>query len=191
MANTGVAAALQAALAAENAAIFGYGVAGAHLTGSSQAAAEQDWTGHNQARDTLAAMISARGAAPGAAQAYYQLPFRVHDAPSATRLAAYLEDGVTRAYLGLVAVSDQRLRRFGAMAMQEAAQRAASWRGSTLAFPGLNPLAGQDSRHASPAGTGQGGRADHRGPKYPLSRLSHNSAEGLVKSGIRYISPTM
>ena len=141
MATTGAVPALQAALAAENAAIFGYGVAGAHLTGSSQAAAEQDWTGHNQARDTLAAMISARGATPAPAQAFYQLPFRVRNASSAARLAAYLEDGVTRAYLGLVAVSDQRLRRFGAMAMQEAAQRAASWRGSTQAFPGLTPLA--------------------------------------------------
>ena len=130
--------ALQAALAAENAAIFGYGVAGAHLTGSSQAAAEQAWTGHNQARDGLAAMISARGAVPAAAQPFYRLPFRVHDASSATRLAAYLEDGVTRAYLGLVAVGDQRLRRFGAMATQDAAERAASWRGSTQAFPGLS-----------------------------------------------------
>jgi hypothetical protein len=129
--------ALQAALAAENAAIFGYGVAGAHLTGSSQATAGQDWTGHNQARDTLTAMIASRGAVPAAAQASYRLPFRVHDAASAMSLAAYLEDGVTRAYLGLVAVSDQRLRRFGAMAMQDAAQRAASWRGSTQAFPGL------------------------------------------------------
>ena len=139
MANTGAVAALQAALAAENAAIFGYGVAGAHLTGSSQAAAERDWTAHNQARDTLAAMISARGAAPAAAQASYQLPFRVHDASSATRLAAYLEDGVTRAYLGLVAVSDQQLRGFGALAMQGSAERAAFWRGSTQAFPGLDP----------------------------------------------------
>ena len=143
MASTGVVAALQAALAAENAAVYGYGVAGAHLTGSSQAAAERDWTAHNQARDTLAAMISARSAVPAAAQAYYQLPFRVHDTASAVRLAAYLEDGVTRAYLGLVAVSDQRLRRFGAMAMQDAAQRAASWRGSTQAFPGLSPLTGR------------------------------------------------
>jgi hypothetical protein len=130
--------ALQAALAAENAAIFGYGVAGAHLTGSSQATAGQDWTGHNQARDTLTAMIAGLGAVPTAAQASYRLPFRVHDAASAMSLAAYLEDGVTRAYLGLVAVSDQRLRRFGAMAMQDAAQRAASWRGSTQAFPGLS-----------------------------------------------------
>jgi hypothetical protein len=119
-------AALQAALAAENAAIFGYGVAGAHLTGNRQAAAGQDWTGHNQARDTLTAMISSLGAVPAA-----------HDAASAMSLAAYLEDGVTRAYLGLVAVSDQRLRHFGAMAMQDTAQRAATWRGSTQAFPGL------------------------------------------------------
>src|SRR6516162_1035351 len=88
----GAVLALQAVLAAENAAIFGYGVAGAHLTGSSLAAAEQDWTGHHQARDTLAAMISGLGAVPAAAQAFYQLPFRVHDAASAMRLAARLED---------------------------------------------------------------------------------------------------
>ena len=101
------------------------------------ARAEQDWTAHNQARDTLTAMISGRGAAPAAAQAYYQLPFRVHDAASAIRLAAYLEDGVTRAYLGLVGVSDPGLRRFGAVAMQQAARRAVAWRGRTEAFPGL------------------------------------------------------
>src|SRR6266702_1722680 len=152
MAGTGTVSALQAALAAEHAAIFGYGVAGAHLTGSSLAAAERDWTGHNQARDTLAAMISRRGAAPTAARAFYQLPFRVHDAASAMALAARLEDGVTRAYLGLVAVSDQRLRHFDAMAMQGAAQRAAFWRGSTQAFPGLSSLPGDSGR---PGGFGQ------------------------------------
>ena len=137
----GSVSALQAALAAEDAAIFGYGVAGAHLTGSSLAAAEKDWTWHKQARDTLVAMISSLGVTPAAAQAFYQLPFRVHDAASAMALAAYLEDGVTSAYLGLVAVSDQRLRRFGALAMQGTARRAAFWRGSTQAFPGLGWLA--------------------------------------------------
>ena len=130
--------ALQAALAAEDAAIFGYGVAGAHLSGSRKAAAEQDWTEHNEARDTLAAMISALGATPTAAQPFYQLPFEVNDAASATKLAAYLEEGVTRAYLGLVAVSDRRLRMFGALAMQGPAERAAFWRGNTEAFPGLD-----------------------------------------------------
>jgi Domain of unknown function (DUF4439) len=129
--------ALQAALAAEDAAIFGYGVAGAHLAGSSQAAAEQDWTRHNETRDTLTAMISALGATPVAALPFYRLPFTVHDAASAAALAAYLEDGVTRAYLGVVAVSDRQLRTFGALAMQVCAQRAAFWRGSTQAFPGM------------------------------------------------------
>jgi hypothetical protein len=131
-------AALQTALAAEDAAIFGYGVAGAHLSGSRQSTAERYWTGHNEARDTLTAMISGLGASPVAAQAFYQLPFPVHDAASAMKLAAYLEDGVTRAYLGIVAVSDQRLRIFGALAMQSAAERAAYWRGGTEAFPGLD-----------------------------------------------------
>ena len=132
-------AALQAALAAEDAAIFGYGVAGAHLSGNRKSAAEQDWTGHNEARDTLTAMISALGAAPAAGQAFYRLPFQVNDAASAAKLAAYLEEGVTRAYLGMVAVSDRRLRTFGALAMQNSAERAAFWRGTTEAFPGLSP----------------------------------------------------
>jgi len=38
-----------------------------------------------------------------------------------------------------VAVSNQKLRTFGAVAMQAAAQRAAFWRGTTEAFPGLDP----------------------------------------------------
>jgi hypothetical protein len=130
-------AALQQALAAEDAAVYGYGVAGAHLSGASQAAAQQYWTAHREARDTLAAMISALRAAPVSALAYYDLPFPVTNAASAEMLAAYLEDGVTAAYLGLVAVSNDRLRKFAALGMQDSAVRAAHWRGSTQAFPGL------------------------------------------------------
>jgi hypothetical protein len=148
----GALSALQAVLAAEDAAIFGYGVVGAHLAGSRLAAAEQDWTGHNRARDTLAGMISRLGAVPVAAQAFYQLPFAVHDAATATALAAYLEDGVTRAYLGLVAVSDPGLRGFGALTMQGSAERAAYWRGRTQAFPGLPASALLPARSAAESG---------------------------------------
>jgi hypothetical protein len=138
---TAAVSALQGALAAEHAASYGYATAGAHLTGSRQAAAEKYWTGHNEARDTLAAMIRRLGSAPVAAQAFYRLPFRVHDTGTAMALAAYLEDGVTRAYLGVVAVDDEPTRSFGALAMQGSAIRAAFWRGSTQAFPGLmSPL---------------------------------------------------
>jgi hypothetical protein len=129
--------ALQGALAAENAAIYGYGVAGAVLSGEDQASALTDWRLHKEARDTLQAMIAKLGATPVAASAVYRLPFGVRDADSARRLAVTLEDGVARAYLGLVAVSDQALRMFGALAMQAPANRAAAWRGSTVAFPGM------------------------------------------------------
>jgi hypothetical protein len=131
-------AALQAALAAEHAAVYGYGVAGAMLSGADQAAARADWNAHQVARDTLHALLIKLGATPVAASAAYELPFPVTDKASARRLAAGLEDGVTRAYLGVVAVSDRKLRSFGALAMQPPAERAAAWRGSTVAFPGMH-----------------------------------------------------
>jgi Domain of unknown function (DUF4439) len=129
--------ALQAALAAEHAAVYGYGVVGAMLSGTGQAAALNDWKLHQDARDTLQAMIVKLGATPVAAGAAYRLPFAVQDARSARRLAATLEDGVTQAYLGLVAVTDPTLRTFAALAMQPPANRAAAWRGATVAFPGM------------------------------------------------------
>ena len=56
---------------------------------------------------------------------------------AAARLAATLEEGVNRSYLGLVAVSDPALRAFAAKAMQASANRALAWSGSTVAFPGM------------------------------------------------------
>ncbi|HEY0938112.1 MAG TPA: ferritin-like domain-containing protein [Trebonia sp.] len=130
-------AALQGALAAEHAAVYGYGVVGAVLTGAGQARARTDWIAHQVARDTLETMLTRLGAVPAAASPAYQLPFAVSAAAAAQRLAAVLEDGVTRAYLGLVAVSDPALRSFAARAMQASATRSASWSGTTQAFPGL------------------------------------------------------
>jgi len=57
-------------------------------------------------------------------------------------LLALLEDGLATAYLGVVALTSDRLRLFGAHGVRTAALRATGWRGSTLAFPGLQPAAG-------------------------------------------------
>jgi len=130
-------AALQAALAAEHAAVYGYGVVGANLTGSRQAAAMADWVAHQVARDTLEAMLRSRGAQPVAAAAAYRLPVTVRTGAQAVSLAVFLEDRVATAYLGLVAVSDISVRQFGALQVRAAALRGAAWRGSTVAFPGL------------------------------------------------------
>ncbi len=131
-------AALQAALAAEHAAVYGYGIVGSMLSGVDQATAYKDWVAHQVARDTLEAMLSKLGATPVAASPAYALPFAVTGTETAKQLAVTLEDGVTRAYLAVVAVSSRTLRSFGALAMQPPASRATAWRGGTTqAFPGM------------------------------------------------------
>lgn len=129
--------ALQTALAAEHTAVYGYAVAGSHLTGSRRQAATRDWIAHQAARDTLTAMVAALGAQPVPASATYRLPFAVRGTQTAVALLALLEDGLATAYLGMVVLTSDRLRLFGARGVQTAALRATGWRGSSLAFPGL------------------------------------------------------
>jgi len=132
-------AALQNALAAEQAASYGYGIVGARLPQGSaaQAAAASDWVVHVRARDGLTQLISSHGATPTPAAPAYQLPFPVDSPTQANALAATLEDRVAAAYLGLVALPETGLRTFGAQQARAAALRAESWRGTTQAFPGL------------------------------------------------------
>ncbi len=132
-------AALQQALAAEQAASYGYGVVGAHLTAGSAAAAaaDADWVAHLRAAAQLTTMISARGGQPAAAAVAYQLPFPVTSAAAAQQLAGTMEDRVAQAYLVVVALPESGLRSFGAQQVRAAALRAEAWRGTTVAFPGL------------------------------------------------------
>lgn len=137
-ASTGqVAAALQSALAAEHAAVYGYGVAGAQLGTTARNLALRNWTQHQMARDRLEAMLTSLGVKPVAAQPAYRLPFPVHATGAAISLAGYLENQVASAYLGIVALDDPRLRAWGAGQAQVCALRATTWLGRTTAFPGL------------------------------------------------------
>ena len=131
--------ALQSALAAEEAASYGYGVVGAHLPQGSaeQATAATDWVAHMRARDQLSALITARGAMPVPAAVAYKLPGPARTPAAARALAATLEDRIAQAYLALVALPDRSLRSFGARQVRAAALRAQAWRGSVQAFPGL------------------------------------------------------
>jgi hypothetical protein len=130
-------AALQAALAAENAAVYGYGVAGAQLGTAARNQALRDWAQHEAGRDRLEAMLTSLGIRPAAARPAYRLPFPVHGARAAISLAGYLENQVAAAYLGLVALDDSRLRAWGAAQARACALRATTWLGRTAAFPGL------------------------------------------------------
>ncbi|MFI0940077.1 ferritin-like domain-containing protein [Streptomyces sp. NPDC021020] len=129
--------AVQAALAAEYAAVYGYGVVGGHLTGSRQADARQGYDAHRARRDALVRTVADLGASPAAEPVGYTLPFSVTGPESAARLAAYVEEHVAGAYGDVVRTALGGLRQDAASAMRDAAVRAVRWRGGSVAFPGL------------------------------------------------------
>ncbi|MFJ4965652.1 hypothetical protein EES43_21990 [Streptomyces sp. ADI96-02] len=142
--------AAQAALAAEHAAVYGYGVLGGRVGGGRRAEARSAHDGHRSRRDTLARTVRDLGGTPVAAAAAYALPFPVADSASAVRLAAVLEDRVAGVYADLVRAAEGGLRREAAGALREAAVRSARWRGGGVAFPGL----AERAAGADPAATG-------------------------------------
>ncbi len=130
------------ALAAEHAAIWGYGVLGGHLTGPALDLARQSEAAHRDRRDALMMQLSAAGVTPPAAASMYQLPEPVTDPASATRLAVTIEERTAaqwRAVLPTVTGDD---RRAPLSALTDCALRAARWRRlagqtpATVALPG-------------------------------------------------------
>ncbi|GHH88073.1 hypothetical protein GCM10018793_66300 [Streptomyces sulfonofaciens] len=144
-------AAAQAALAAEHAAVYGYGVVGARIGADRGGDARAAYDAHRARRDGLARTVRDLGAAPRAAAAGYALPFDVPDAAAAARLAARLEDRVAGACADLVRATTGARRRSAADALREAAVRAARWRGAGVAFPGLAERAGGARATAAPS----------------------------------------
>ncbi|WP_405882852.1 ferritin-like domain-containing protein [Streptomyces sp. NBC_01136] len=129
--------ALQAALAAEHAVVYGYGVVGGRIGEGRQAEARSAYDAHRARRDELARAVRDLGGKPEASAAAYALPFAVRDSGAAVRLAAELEERVAGAYSDLVRASSGDRRRMAAEALREAAVRAVRWRGESVAFPGL------------------------------------------------------
>ncbi|MFJ8110733.1 ferritin-like domain-containing protein [Streptomyces sp. NPDC096132] len=137
--------ALQAALAAEHAAVYGYGVVGGRISEARRAEARAGYDAHRARRDALVREVRDLGAEPVAASAAYALPFAVPDSAAAVRLAAELEDRVAGVYSDLVRAAGDERRREAAGALREAAVRAVRWRGGSVAFPGLAERAVTDA----------------------------------------------
>ncbi|MFI5619218.1 ferritin-like domain-containing protein [Streptomyces sp. NPDC051567] len=133
--------AAQAALAAEHAAAYGYGVIGARTGGDRATQAREAYGAHLARRDALARTVRELGGSPRPAEAAYALPFEVRGQEDAERLAAGIEDRVAGAYSDLVRAAEGPLRREAADALGAAAVRAARWRGGGVAFPGLTERA--------------------------------------------------
>ncbi|MET7681560.1 ferritin-like domain-containing protein [Streptomyces sp. NPDC005423] len=142
--------ALQAALAAEHAAVYGYGVVGGRIREARRTEARAAYDAHRARRDALVRAVRDLGGAPVAAAAAYALPFAVPDSAAAERLAAELEDRVAGVYSDVVRAAVDGARGSAAEALREAAVRAARWRGGSVAFPGLAERAAAAAAPATP-----------------------------------------
>ncbi|MGI5458421.1 ferritin-like domain-containing protein [Streptomyces sp. CA-249302] len=143
-------AALQAALAAEHAAVYGYGVVGGKIREGRRTEARSAYDAHRARRDALVRDVRDLGGKPVAASAAYALPFPVPDSAAAVRLAAELEDRVAGVYSDVVRATEGERRRSAAGALREAAVRAVRWRGESVAFPGLAERATTASASPTP-----------------------------------------
>jgi hypothetical protein len=137
-------AALSDALAAEHAAVWGYGVVGAALAGSARQRATDAEAAHRDVRDQVSSLLAGRKADVVDAKGAYALPFPVLSEIDAAALGAVLEDGVARAWVRVLDQSAERTTRELAVGVLSAAEvRAVGWRAAagrtpvTRAFPGL------------------------------------------------------
>ncbi|MFK0112631.1 ferritin-like domain-containing protein [Streptomyces sp. NPDC091217] len=154
---SGVLTALQAALAAEHAAVYGYGVIGGRIGEQRQADARSAYDAHRSRRDALVREVRDLGGQPVAASAAYALPFAVTDSATAVRLAAELEERVADVYSDLVRASSGQRRGAAAGALREAAVRAVRWSGESVAFPGLAERASASAAATGAAAAGVAG----------------------------------
>ncbi|PNE30372.1 hypothetical protein AF335_29330 [Streptomyces eurocidicus] len=145
--------AAQAALGAEHAAVYGYGVVGARIGAERAAEAREAFDAHRARRDAMSRAVRELGAEPEAAAAGYTLPFPVPDEAAAVRLAAELESRAAGVYADLVRAATGALRRDAAAALRDAAVRSVRWRGDGVAFPGLAERAAAAGPDASPSGS--------------------------------------
>jgi len=127
---------IAAALAAEEAAIYAYGIIGVRAGQVLEArSAEQ---AHRRRRDYLVSKVEQ----PQTSPAGYEMPFPVTDRATALKLAIHIEDGVAQAWRPVLAVTTDADRMNALAAMTDAAVRATRWRRlaavspMTMAFPG-------------------------------------------------------
>jgi Domain of unknown function (DUF4439) len=135
--------ALQTALAAEHAVIWGYAVIGGRIGSALRARVADADAAHRERRDDTALAVRRLGGDPAPTHASYALPYPVTDRSSALRLAVHLEEGAAAAWRYVVASSTEvSTKRVALAALTDAAVRATTWRqiatpkAPTVPFPG-------------------------------------------------------
>src|SRR3954452_20376839 len=132
--------ALQRALARLHEAVYGYGLAGPHLSRALRPVAAARLRETQLLRDAVAAQVRRAGATPTPAAMAYAPPAPVVDQASAVDLLVSIESAASGAAWDLVAASgpDTTSRRLAVGWLSAAARAAFEWRGAA-AFTGGEP----------------------------------------------------
>lgn len=132
--------ALQSALARLHEAVYGYGLAGAHLHRALRAVAAARLRETQILRDAVAAQVSRNGGTPTPAAPAYTPPTPVVDTASAVDLLANIETASAGAAWDLVAASgpDSRSRRLAVGWLSSAARTGFGWRAVAQTANGLS-----------------------------------------------------
>lgn len=129
-------AALFDALAAEHAAIYGYGLVSAHVMPDDNELVSESLAQHRDRREAAVALMNERSLkmplpAPG-----YRLPMVVNNATNAAKLAIRMESDCAVAWRAVLEQTDSdQDREFGTKALTQCAVLAARWRRVLGAWP--------------------------------------------------------
>lgn len=136
--------ALQDCLAAEQAALYAYGVLGGVLSAAGRPAdfayAKASYVAHRGRRDELTTLLAGLAVTPTPAQPGYATPFGVTDAAECRRLARLVERRTAAVYCFAVSRTTGGVRRMVASGVTDAAVRQVHWGGAVEAFPGAPEL---------------------------------------------------
>ena len=133
-------AALYDALAAEHAAIYGYGLVSAHVDPDNNDLVSTALAEHRDRREATVKLLTERKVKVPLPAAGYQVPFAVDSPPDAARLAIRMESDCAvawRAVLEQASGQDtaEQDRSFGLTALTQCAVMAARWRRVLGAWP--------------------------------------------------------
>jgi hypothetical protein len=132
--------AMQRTLADEHAALYLYGVLGAHTSASRTpalfAAVDAAYVAHRARRDRLTALLEDAGEEPAVSEPGYRIPAPLRTDRQIAAEGLRLERSAAAQYLWLVENSTDDVRAFGVAALRNTAVRELSFRGSPEIFPG-------------------------------------------------------
>lgn len=136
--------AVQAALGAEHAAVWAYGLVSAFLPNDFNASTQEGITAHRARRDATERLLADAGATPQPAEPAYVPPQPVTDQASAIAALIVTETDATVAWRAVLErTDDPTVRGAGLQALTEAAVRATRWRRAAGQTPATPALPGQ------------------------------------------------